>query len=169
MAIKVSKVKQHSTVPTGTMTTAESDGLPSLAWPLEHWLQFQADLFRAAQPALLGWVDRRCEGSEAALQAFAGLATCQDLGQAMSIQSEWLSASMKRLESDLQAAAEQALAVGQCTTGATQRAAQTTRDEARLGASWIVRNLDATQSAANRSDVTEIAPPAAAEALWQSR
>jgi hypothetical protein len=171
MAIKVSKVKQRSTTLSDPAPAEEAEGLPSLAWPVEHWLQFQADLFRAATPMLLGWIDRRCEASGAALRAAGGLASCQDVGEAMAIHSDWLSGSMKRLDHDLQAAGQHALAVVHCTTGATQRAAQTSRDEARLGANLIIRNLDAAQPlvAANREPAAPVVEPIATEALWQSR
>lgn len=172
MAIKVSKVKQPSgTISERTPTIEAEEGMPSLAWPFEHWLQFQADLFKAAEPALLGWIDRRCQGSGALLRAAGSLASCQDPGEAMAIHSDWLSGSMKRLELDCQAMGQHALAVVHCTTGATQRAAQTSRDEARLGASLIIRNLDATQPivAANREPPPPAVEPISTEALWQSR
>jgi hypothetical protein len=71
-------------------------------WPMEIWLQWQADLLKAAAPAVTDWMTRRREGTEAALQALERLTACQDAKDASKIQTEWIEGETKRLESDMQ-------------------------------------------------------------------
>lgn len=72
-------------------------------WPMELWLQWQADLLKAVAPAAGDWMTRRREGTEAALLALARLTACQDAKEASKIQSEWVEGESKRLESDMRA------------------------------------------------------------------
>lgn len=169
MPIKVSKVKQVSSIQPVRAVAADAEGVLSLAWPLEHWLQFQADLFRATEPTLLGWIERRAEGTGAVLRSLNRLAACQDIGDVVAIQSEWLTGFMERLDRDIQAVAEQALAVSQCASGATQQAAQVTTGVAAHGAEWVVRRTEAaTPSPSNGPNLEGTSTPVT-EALWQSR
>lgn len=169
MPIKVTKVKQGSGIQPARSAVADTEAVPSLAWPLELWLQFQADLFRATEPALIGWIDRRCEGTGAVLRSVERLTTCQDFGEAISIQSEWLTGFMGRLDRDIQAVAEHALAVSQCASGATQQAAQATTGVAMRGAKWVVRRAEAGATPpAKAPDAIGVSTPVT-EALWQSR
>jgi hypothetical protein len=167
MPIKVSKVKQSSSIQPAHPAPAETEAVPSLAWPMELWLQFQADLFRASEPVLIGWIDRRCEGTGALMHSVERLTACQDFGEAVAIHSEWLTGVMGRLDRDVQALAEHALAVSQCASGATQQAAQATTGVAMHGAKWVVRKAEpVATSPANAPDalVTPVT-----EALWQTR
>ncbi|HUK11253.1 MAG TPA: hypothetical protein VLX09_25530 [Stellaceae bacterium] len=70
-------------------------------WPLEFWLQWQADLLRAAQPAAADWMARRREGTEAALKALERLCACHDARDVSKIHNEWMEDEAKRLESDM--------------------------------------------------------------------
>jgi hypothetical protein len=70
-------------------------------WPMEFWLQWQADLLKAAQPAAADWMARRREGTEAALKALERLCACHDARDASKIQSEWIEDEAKRIESDM--------------------------------------------------------------------
>jgi hypothetical protein len=142
MAIRVSKVKQRPSAAQARSLTADPQNLLSLAWPLEHLLHLQAELLKAAEPSLNGWLDRRREGTTAVLQACEKLAACRDFGEALSIQSEWIDSAMKRLDRDVQALTEHALTVSQCTVGATRQAAQTTTEMATRGAEWVVRAVE---------------------------
>jgi hypothetical protein len=78
-------------------------------WPVELWLQWQADMLRSAAPAMADWVARRREGTEAALHALERLCTCEDMADASKIQSEWIEEETKRLETDMRAFADAAL------------------------------------------------------------
>ena len=59
-------------------------------WPIDFWLQWQADMLKAAAPATADWIARRCEGTEAALRALERLTACQDVEDASKIQGEWI-------------------------------------------------------------------------------
>jgi len=67
------------------------------SWPIEYWLQLQADMLRDAAD----WIARRREGTEAALRALEGLCACRDARDASKIQSGWIEDEAKRLESDM--------------------------------------------------------------------
>jgi hypothetical protein len=142
MAIRVSKVKQRSSAQQARSLATDPQSLLSPAWPLEHWLQLQAELLKATGPSLNNWLNRRREGTNAVLLACEKLAACRDFGDVLSIQSEWIDGAMKRLDLDVQALAEHALTVSQCTVGATQQAAQTTTELATRGAEWVVRSVE---------------------------
>ncbi len=92
-------------------------------WPMELWLQWQADLLKSAAPALADWVARRREGTEAALHALERLCTCEDIADASKIQSEWIEGETKRLETDMRALTGAALVGLRAKAGATERAA----------------------------------------------
>lgn len=168
MAIKVSKSKQLSSVEYAPSSAADtrdvqSPDVASLAWPLEHWLQFQAELFKIADPRLTDWLNRRREGTTAALRTFERLASCRNFGEAMAIQSDWIDGAMKRLDLDAQAILEQGLAMSQCATGATREAAQTTTELATRGAEWVVRRVEpGTQPPDLRGASASSSPPARA-------
>jgi hypothetical protein len=70
-------------------------------WPMELWLQWQADLLKAAAPATAEWLTRRREGTAAALETLERLGTCQDIKEVSRIQSEWVEDETKRLETDM--------------------------------------------------------------------
>src|ERR1041384_538025 len=140
MAVRVAKVKQSHNIP-AARPAAETEAVPSLIWPIEHWLQFQADLLRAAESNLVGWIDRRCEGTSAALSSLVRLSTSHDMGEAVAIHSDYLDGVMKRLDRDFQSAADHALAVSRCTSGATQHAAEASTGVAAHGAQWVVSKV----------------------------
>lgn len=161
MAIRVSKAKQRSSAPQARSLAADTQSLMSLAWPLEHLLQLQAELLKAAEPGINSWLNRRREGTTAVLQACEKLAACRDFGDALSIQSEWVDGAMKRLDLDVQALAEHALAVSQCTLGATRQAAQTTTELATRGAEWAIRGVEPDAERQEAHEVIESSPPVA--------
>lgn len=164
MAIKITKTKQRPTAQNAHSNTNSAQELPSLAWPFEHWLQFQAELFKATAPSLTGWIDRRCDGMTALLHSVEKLATCRELGDVMSIQTEWLDGVIKRVDLDTQALIEHATAVSQCTMGATRQAAQTTTEMTARGAEWIVHRGGAEATIDEPSE-SEDRPPRTLEAV----
>lgn len=72
-------------------------------WPMELWLQWQADMLRAAAPAAAEWMTRRREGTAVALKTLERLSACQDVKEVSRIQSEWVEDETKRLETDMRA------------------------------------------------------------------
>jgi hypothetical protein len=92
-------------------------------WPMELWLQWQADLLKSAGPALAGWMARRQEGTEAALHALEQLCACEDFAAASRIQSEWIADETRRLETDLRALGGAALIGTRAATAEAAKAA----------------------------------------------
>ena len=78
-------------------------------WPVELWLQWQADMLKAVAPAMADWVTRRREGTEAALHALERLCACEDVADASKIQAEWIEGETKRLETDMRALTDAAV------------------------------------------------------------
>ena len=149
MAIKIAKTKPRSPTADTHASAVGPQDLPSMNWPVEQWLQFQAELLKATTPGLTDWLNRRFEGLTAALQAVEKLATCREIGEAVAIHAEWLDGTIKRLDLDSQGLIAQALAVSQCTAGATRQIAQTTTEITTRGAEWVVhRNAEAEPSLA---------------------
>ena len=139
MAIKVSKAKERANPPQPRALVADMQNLLSLAWPLDQWLRWQAELLKAAGPSLNGFLVRRGEGLSAGLRAGEKLAACRDLNEALAIQSEWIDGAMQRLDLDIQAVGEHALALSRSTAGATQRAAQAATELATRGVEQVLR------------------------------
>jgi hypothetical protein len=96
-------------------------------WPMEIWLQWQAELLKVAGPATADWMTRRREGTESALRALERLCACQDPNDASKIQSEWIAEESKRLESDMRALSSPTLFPPRVAAQASRHAAQTKR------------------------------------------
>jgi hypothetical protein len=110
-----------------------------LSWPVEAWLRAQAGILQASQPVATGWLERRRAAATATLVTIERLATCNDLKEAASIQRGWFEDSMKRFDSDLNAFADQALAVSREAMSATRYAAQTSADVVALAIQPVQR------------------------------
>jgi hypothetical protein len=78
-------------------------------WPMQFWLQWQADMLKALAPTTTDWLGRRREGTEAALHALEQLCACHNVADASKIQNEWIEDEAKRLESDMRALSNSAL------------------------------------------------------------
>ena len=68
--------------------------------PIEIILRFNADVINAFQSAPVSWVQRRQEAQKDTIAAFEKLSHCGDIGEAMTIQREWVKRSMRRLDED---------------------------------------------------------------------
>jgi len=120
-----------------------------IGWPVEAWLRCQAGMLKATEPAATGWFERRREGANAVLSTFEKLAKCNDLQEAVSIQRDWFEGTMRRLDSDLHAIADQAVALSQEAMAVTRYAAQTSSEIVGLA------TTTATQAASRQSEVVE--------------
>lgn len=109
------------------------------SWPVEAWLRAQAGILQASEPVATGWLERRRAAATATLETIERLATCNDLKEAASIQRLWFEENMKRLDSDLHAFADQALAVSREAMSATRYAAQTSADVVALATQPVQR------------------------------
>jgi hypothetical protein len=116
-----------------------------MSWPVEAWLRCQAGILRASEPVASGWMERRRAAATAALDTLERLAGCSDLKEVASIQRNWFDDSMKRLDSDLHALADQALAVSQEAMSATRYAAQTSAEVVALAIQPVQRAADEQQ------------------------
>jgi hypothetical protein len=76
-------------------------------WPVETWLQFQSDALNAVAPAAAEWMERRREGTAAAIEAIERLSQSKDVQEAAKVQSDWMKDETKRLEADVRAMADQ--------------------------------------------------------------
>jgi Phasin protein len=110
-----------------------------MSWPVEAWLRAQAEILKASEPVATGWLERRRAAATATLDTIERLAHCNDLKEAAAIQRGWFEESMKRLDSDFNAFADQALAVSHETISATRYAAQTSADVVALAIQPVQR------------------------------
>jgi hypothetical protein len=117
-----------------------------ISWPIEAWLRCQAGMLEAAAPVANDWIERRRQGADAALTAFARLVACGDLQEAASVHREWLEGSMKRL--DLHAIADHAVAMSHEAVTATRYAAQSSSEAAERAAAAQLRTDEAAERAA---------------------
>lgn len=143
--------KPRKAEPTAMTTKIQNGAHPEnlsmaemIGWPIEAWLRCQAAAIDAAQPVAAGWIERRREGATAALDTFARLAQCSDLQEAAAIHREWLEGTMRRLDADLHAMADHAVAVSQEAVSATRFAAQTSSEVVSRAVAPVFRAHDET-------------------------
>ncbi len=105
-----------------------------MVWPIETWLRCQAGMLKAAEPAASGWIARRREGATAVLNTFEKLAKCSDLQEVASIHRDWIEGTLQRLDSDLHALANHAVALSHEAVAATRHAAQASTEIVELAA-----------------------------------
>ncbi len=148
MTTKTRKTASTTTNPPGDMPAFDAWIAAMIGWPIEAWLRCQAGLLDAAMPVANGWIERRREGANAAFDTFERLARCGDLQEAASIQRDWLEGSVKRLNADLHAIADHAVAVSHEATTATRYAAQTSSEAVALVATPAFRHEEPIEQAA---------------------
>jgi hypothetical protein len=68
--------------------------------PIEIILRINAGIINAFQSATVGWMQRRQEAARDTIESFEKLVHCRDIGEAMTIQREWVKRSMHRLDED---------------------------------------------------------------------
>ncbi len=162
---------------TRSETSAFARALPILdeetsrlaSWPLTYGLRIQSDFLKATEAALSGWLQRRREGADAALEAMEKLIACRDPGEAISIHSEWFNGAVGRAALELQAMTQQALALSQWSGNGAPEAARGTAPDAASGApEWGVRRRERAAGAA-ASPAAAPEARATAEAVWERR
>jgi hypothetical protein len=112
-----------------------------MGWPVEMWLRAQTGMLKAAEPLASGWIERRREAADAALDCFEKLTHCNDLKEAATIQRDWFEGAMRRLDTDLHAIADQALALSQEAMSATRYAAQTSSEVVGMAMQTATHNV----------------------------
>ncbi len=96
-------------------------------WPMQFWLQWQADMLKAVAPTATDWMMRRREGTEAALHALEQLCACHNVAEASKVQNEWFEDEAKRLESDMRALGNSTLLFSREASKTSRPAPQATR------------------------------------------
>lgn len=119
-----------------------------MGWPVEVWLRCQAGMLKAAEPVATGWIERRREAASAAFDAFEKLAGCSNLQEVASIQRDWLEGAMRRLDTDLHAFADHAVALSHEAMSATRYAAETSKEVVGLVTQTPVRHEEPIEQAA---------------------
>ncbi len=97
--------------------------------PLEVWLRWQAGLLKTAAPAVVEWMERRREGTEAVCEALERLTGCEDVASATEVQREWAEGAVKRLEADFRALGGQVFSWPQNIAKSGRSAARTRKEE----------------------------------------
>jgi hypothetical protein len=69
--------------------------------PIEMILEFNVGIINAFQSATASWMRRRQEAARDTIESFEKLVHCRDIGEAMTVQREWIERSMHRLDEDL--------------------------------------------------------------------
>jgi hypothetical protein len=109
-------------------------------WPLEMMLRFNASIANAVQESTVTWAQRRQEATKNAAETFERLIRCRDLGEAVSIQQEWIENNIRRLDENFGALADQGAKLA-------HRGASTARDatgESSNAAQAVMREADET-------------------------
>jgi hypothetical protein len=80
---------------------SSNQGAEIFVQPIEIILRFNAGIVNAFQSATVGWMQRRQEAARDTIESFGKLVHCRDIGEALTIQREWVQRSMHRLDEDL--------------------------------------------------------------------
>jgi len=96
-------------------------------WPMEFWLQWQADMMKTAASVTTDWLSRRREGAESALRALERLSACHDVNEASKVQREWIADEAERLGSDMRALSDSKRYSLQESAKASRHTAETRR------------------------------------------
>lgn len=118
------------------------------SWPVEAWLHCQAEILKAAEPVTSGWLGRRKEAANAALETLEKLTQCNDLNEAVSIHRDWLDGAMRRLESDMHALADHAVAVSHEAMTVTRHMTQSSSEMVGLNTPAFARPVERVDQAA---------------------
>jgi len=94
--------------PPGSTRSPGNRGAEIFTQPIEIILRFNAGIVNAFQSATVSWMQRRQEAARDTIDSFEKLVCCRDIGEAMTIQREWVKRSMHRLDKDLSPLADQA-------------------------------------------------------------
>jgi len=90
-----------------------------------EWLDAQAELFEQFDHVATHWLERRREALDATRQSIDQLRRCEEVGDFLRVQHEWVEGSMRRLTEDLTEFAKVAFAVPQVAASRFGTAAAT--------------------------------------------
>jgi len=121
---RVERIADASAPPLVDLLRLDGSITQMMARPFEMWLRWHNDMLKAVEPVTLGWLERRREGAGAALEALEKMVRCTDVGEAASIQREWVDGAIKRLTSDIATLTEQTMALSQEAVAVARHATQ---------------------------------------------
>jgi phasin protein len=121
---RVERITESAIAPLVEILRLDGSVTQMMARPFEIWLRWHNDLLKAVEPVTVSWLERRRESAGAALEALEKLVRCTDLGEAASIQRDWIDGAVKRLNSDIAALTEQTMAFSQEAVAVTRYATQ---------------------------------------------
>jgi len=78
-----------------------------------EWIDAQAELFEQFDHVANQWLERRREALDATRRSIEQLRSCEQVGDFLRVQHEWLEGSMRRLTEDMTEFAKVAFAVPQ--------------------------------------------------------
>jgi hypothetical protein len=91
-------------------------------WPFEMMLRLQANMAGAIRESTENWMERRQKAAGDALEALERLIHCNDIGEAVAIQQEWLEGTIQRASDDIDAFANQGAAISREAASSAQEA-----------------------------------------------
>lgn len=142
------RTESNTNAPTREFSFLDGSFARAMGWPVEAWLRCHAGILKAVEPAATGWIERRREAATSALDAFEKLATCSDLQEVATILRDWLDGTIQRLDSDLHALADHAVALSHEAMAATRYAAQTSTEVVGLVVHSAAREEEPIEQAA---------------------
>ncbi|HEY3917663.1 MAG TPA: hypothetical protein VGL83_07705 [Stellaceae bacterium] len=114
-------------------------------------LRFQANVANAFQESTLGWVQRRQEAAEDAIETFDRLMRSRDIGEAVAIQQEWLEGLIRRLDEDFSGLASESANMSRKAAATARDAVGQSSAAARAGARDIADIAPSTRHAAEEA------------------
>ena len=118
----------------GSLLSADQPPARMFVWPLEMMLRFNANVANALQETAMSWAQRRQEAADDAIETFERLVHCRDIGEAVSIQQEWVENNIRRLDEDFGALAHQGANLSRRAAVTAREAVGKSSDAARAGA-----------------------------------
>jgi len=116
------------------LLSADQPPTRMFVWPFEMMLRFQANVANAIQETTVSWAQRRREAAQDVVETFERLVHCRDIGEAVSIQQEWLENNLRRLDEDFDALAHQGANLSHRAAASAREAVGQSSDAARAGA-----------------------------------
>jgi hypothetical protein len=121
---RVERITETPTAPLVDILRLDGSITQMMTRPIEIWLRWHHDLLKAVEPATMGWLERRRQSAGAAFEALEKLVRCTDLGEAASIERDWIDGAIKRFNSDIAAAAERTVTLSQEALAVTRLVTQ---------------------------------------------
>lgn len=126
-------------------------------WPFEIMLRFQAHVVSSIRESTESWMERRQQAADGAIEALERLMQCRDIGEAITIQQEWLEETFQRASEDIDTFAKQGAAISHEAASSTKETGSKAFYGARAAARQLQRAGESLQAEGEREaeDETE--------------